>query len=411
MAQIFSINAERRDATNVPAAPNHNESLPHMATADIQYQCLTYKYKLLPTRKQHGALEAILEQQRILYNAALQERVDAYRKAGKSISLYDQCNSLTEIRESCEGWNGVPVRLQRGTLHRLDKAFKGFFSRVKRGDKPGFPRFRGAGRWNSFEFTEFHGVTIKKNRVRFKGLPGGLRVSMHRRLPAGKPLSVKFIREYNIWHVCLVMRVPCIPSDNAVTVGIDVGISHIATLSTGEHIPNPKVAKKATRELRRRQRALARCKRGSNRRKKMRAALARVHTRIKNTRNTYLHQVSAKISQQYGIVVLEKLKVRNMVKNHHLAHAINDAGWSKFKEKLTYKVAYTGGKLIEIDPRNTSQLCSGCGEKVPKGLGVRTHDCTHCGLSLDRDHNAALVILARGCSESRSSQRKELSYA
>jgi putative transposase len=152
-----------------------------LASSDIPSQVLTFKYRLLLNKRQHDVLQHILDQQRDLYNAALQERRDAYRKSGKTITLYDQNKSLTEIRQTCDGWSRYPVRVQRGTLKRLDEAFQGFFARVKQGGKAGFPRFKGIGRFQSFEFTEFFANSLRGNRVYFKGLPGGLRVHLHRR--------------------------------------------------------------------------------------------------------------------------------------------------------------------------------------------------------------------------------------
>src|SRR5205807_1862914 len=156
-------------------------------------------------------------------------------------------------------------------------------------------------------------------------------------------------------------------------------------------IPNPRVAQRAENELRRRQRALARCKRGSNRRRKVRAQVARLHSKIADTRNTWLHQQSAALIKRADLIAVEDLKVSNMVRHPALARSISDASWSKFVSMLDYKAEKAGGHLVRVDPRNTSQKCSGCGELVPKSLAVRTHTCPSCGLVIDRDHNARLL--------------------
>jgi putative transposase len=369
--------------------------------------CLMYKYRLLPNKRQHMALQRILDQQGDLYNCALQKRRDAHRRAGKTITLFDQYRSLTEIRQSCPGWNQYPTNLQRGTLRRLDEAFKGFFARVKRGETPGFPRFKSRRHLTSFEFSEWGSIRFDGKRIRFKGLPGGLRVHLHRPLPERKILTAKFSRDAKGWSVCFSVRVTCAEvCAGTRQVGLDMGITYLATFSTGETIVNPRPARAAQKEQRRRQRALARCRRGSKRRQKVKTQVARLHTKIKNTRMTYMHQVSARLVREYDYIAIENLRVRNMVKNPYLSSAIHDAGWGILANFLTYKAAKAGGTVEEKDPRNTTQDCSACGEPVLKGLGQRIHHCPHCGLVMCRDRNAAINILQRGRSGSRVAQCK-----
>ena len=353
---------------------------------------LTYKFRLLPTKRQHLVLDKLLEDQRQLYNAALQERIEAYSKAAKSITYKDQCKSLTVIRRECSGWSEYPANLQRGTLKRLDIAFQGFFARAKKG-KAGYPRFKSASRFSSFELSEFSGVTFE-GRIRFKGLPGGLRVHLHRQVPEGKPLLVKFKRSGRKWHVSLIYRVQ--PASAAVkpSIGIDVGIQTLAALSNGQLIANPRHSRKLQAELRRRNRALSRCKLMSRRRKKVKARVTKLHARIAYQRATYLHQVSTGITRNFGLIAVEKLNVSGMGQGN-LAFHVRDAAWSSLKNMLRYKAAKAGGVVIEVSPNNTSQDCSGCGVRVPKKLSHRWHHCPACGLSLDRDVNAARNILNR----------------
>src|SRR5258705_9741512 len=161
---------------------------------------LAYRYRLLPTRQQHRALEAILESQRQLYNAALEERIDAYRKAHVTRTYFDQTKALTEWRRDDPGASAMPVALQRATLKRLDEAYKAFFRRIKKGGKPGFPRFRGKGWFDSFGFREFCGISLKEGRLRFKSMPGSLRVHMHRQLPTDAVIrSCTFRRDVKGW--------------------------------------------------------------------------------------------------------------------------------------------------------------------------------------------------------------------
>lgn len=379
-----------------------------MANDQIQQQILTFKFRVLPTLNQYVQLEEILENQRQLYNAALESRIDCYRKTGKTLSHFDMCKQLAELRKEAE-YAAIASCLQRATLKRLDLVFQGFFRRIKKGDKAGYPRFKGKGWWNSFGFSEFIGIRFAGKKLRFNGLNGSLRVHMHRPMPEGKILSCQFRRDVKGWHVCFQIRVnqDALPATGR-TIGIDVGLSSLATLSTGEHIHNPRVTKRHERELRCRQRHMSRCKKGSNGRRKAREAVARVHMKIRNTRRTYLHQVSAKLVRENDIIAIEKLNVKGMAAGI-LAKSVNDAGWSTLKEMLVYKAANAGRQVIEVDARNTTQACSGCGVIVPKKLADRWHDCPECGLSLDRDHNAAINILGR--TGSMSSERKAMAYA
>ena len=357
---------------------------------------VTYRYRLLPAKRQHRALEQILESQRQLYNAALEERIGAYRKAGVTRTLFDQYKALTEWRRSDPEASALPVSLQRATLKRLDEAYKGFFRRVAKGGKPGFPRFRGKGWFRSFGLCGFSGITLKGGRLRFKGMPGGLRVHMHRELPADASLrSCTFKRETNGWTVSFAVEVaPDSPRRSHRAVGVDLGISTFAALSDGGSIPSLKAARKAERRLRVAQRALSRKQRGSLGRREARTVVARCHAAVVRQRTEHLHQASARLVCDYDAIVVEKLHVKGLAAGT-LAKDIHDASWARFISMLTYKAEKAGARLIEVDPRNTSQDCSGCGMRIPKGLGDRRHDCPHCGLSIDRDLNAARNILNR----------------
>ncbi len=358
---------------------------------------LAYKYRLLPTKRQHEALERILEGERQLYNAALEERIDCYKKTGKTRTYYDQCKALTEWRRSDETACVVPIRLQRWTLKRIDGAFSDFFRRVKsKNGKAGFPRFRSIGRWRSFGFKEFSGgVQLNGRHLSFKGLPGRLRVHLHRKLP--KNLAIKscvFTQDHKGWAVCFLVEVFCRKRISNRSIGVDVGIVHLATLSNGEHIPNIRVAKRTERGMRIIQRAFSRCKYNSKRRKKTRQRVVQLHLKIKNTRRTYLHQVSKKLIKNYDLMAVEKLNVKVLAQSA-LASSVHDASWGILLNMLRYKAEKAGARLIEVDPKYTSQDCSGCGFRVKKKLSDRVHECPNCGLVLDRDVNAARNILHR----------------
>jgi putative transposase len=357
---------------------------------------LTYCYRLLPSKAQHRALEATLEAQRQLYNAALEERVGAYRKAGVMRTYVDQCKALTEWRRSDPEAASVPLCLQRWTLKQLDEAYRGFFRRVKAGGKPGFPRFRGKGRFDSFGFREFSGIGLVNGRLRFSGMPGGLRVHLHRPLPDGVPIrSCVFRRDVKGWKVGFAVEVPTAqerPGSRA--VGVDLGISTFAAFSDGGFVPSLKAARRAERGLRKANRALDRKVRGSRGRCKARLALARCHAKTARARLDHLHKAGARLVRDYDVIAVEKLNVKGLARSA-LAKDVHDASWAKFISILRYKAACAGTRLIEVDPYDTSQDCSGCGIKVPKALSERLHECPHCGLAIDRDLNAARNILDR----------------
>lgn len=356
---------------------------------------LSYKFRLLPTKRQHRALERILEDQRLLYNAALQERIDCYAKTGKGRTYVDQCAALTEWRRDDEDARSCPPNVQRWTIRRVDDAYKAFFRRHRaRSGKAGFPRFRGKGWWNSFGFNEFSGIHFDGKRLRLSSMPGGVRVHMHRAMPEGRPLACSFTKDGKGWSVAFQVRTACAATRPiAASVGIDVGLSNLAIFSDGTAIPNPRHAKRAERELRRRQRALARCKRGSNRRRKVRAEAAQLHRTVVAGRDTYLHQVSAALVKRFDLIAVEKLNVHGLA-GSRLAKSVHDASWGRLRQLLTYKAERAGAQLIEVDPRHTSQTCPECGQVEAKTLAQRIHQCD-CGCRLDRDHAAALVILGK----------------
>ena len=356
---------------------------------------LTYKYRILPTRAQHAALERILEGQRQLYNGALEERIEWHRKAGKTRTYVDQCRALAEWRQGDDEASSVPSNLQRWTIKRLDEAYNAFFRRLRAKERTaGFPRFRGAARWRSFGFSEVAGLRFDGKRIRFKSLPGALRIHLHRPLPKEKPLSCVFSRDAKGWTLGFQVAVPeAQRRDVSSCVGLDLGLKVFAHQSDGEIIPAPRVGLRAARKIRCAERALARCKIKSKRRSKVKANLTAAHAKIVHARTTWLHQQSARITKSHDLIAAEDLNVAGMVRHPGFANSIYDASWSKFLSMLAYKAEKAGGQLVLVNPKNTSQRCSNCSELVPKSLAVRTHSCPHCGLTIDRDWNAARNIL------------------
>ena len=373
-----------------------------------------YKFRLYPTRKQQERLQKTLDRARELYNAALQERRDAYRRAGKSITYYDQANQLPEIKAIREEYQNIHSRqVLQDVLRKVDKTFKAYFARCKRGNTPGFPRYKGRNQFDSFTYPQGGYSLTHDSRVCFSKI-GSIKVKLHRDIQGTiKTATIK--REGDCWYVIFACEVePERLEENAEAVGIDLGLLHFATLSDGSTIVNPRYYRRAEKKLERLQQALSRKKRGSNRRKKAVKQVAKAHRKVANQRRDFLHKASHSLVNSYGLLVFEELQPANMSKhpkskqseggnylpngaaaNGGLNKSIRDAGWSQFQQFCTYKAANAGRTVLLVNPKYTSQVCSRCGQIVKKELSERWHSCD-CGCSLDRDHNAAINILALG---------------
>jgi len=358
-----------------------------------------FKFRIYPTKGQESTLTEWLNTCRILYNLSLSERKEAYELDKSSINYYDQANALKEGKRGNGYLNAVHSQVLQEVLKRLDKAFQNFFRRVKRGEKPGYPRFKAEDRFNSFTFPQ-SGFKIEAGKLVLSKI-GAIKLVQHREIPAEgiiKTCAIK--RAVDQWYVSFTIELPDVETEMPIgiktAVGIDLGLTDMATLSTGEKIDNPKWLRGSEKKLAKEQRRLARKKRGSSNRKKQKAIVGMVHRKIRNQRNDFHHKISNGLVADYDLIVFEDLLVRNMVKNKYLAKSISDAGWNELVSFVSYK-AEEAGKMVElVNPNGTSQLCSGCGAEVRKSLAVRTHRCPHCGLVMDRDENAAINILNRG---------------
>lgn len=283
-------------------------------------------------------------------------------------------------------------------MRRVDKAFKAFFSRVKRGDKPGFPRSQAKARFDSLEFRVGDGLTLKKDgRIGLTGLAGTLKVKRHREIPEGAKLGHAILsRNGGHWHVSFLATLPDVPVPERkfTPVGIDVGVSSLIALSNGRTVATPKWARDAEAKQRRHQRRIARRKLDSNRRRKSKQDYARFMRSVADARRNFLHQLSTDLVRVYSHLAVEDLNIKGMSRGM-LAKDILNAGWGSFLAMLRYKAESAGGVVEAVDPRYTSQACSACGSIVAKTLNERRHDCPHCGYSADRDVNAAQNILLK----------------
>jgi putative transposase len=358
-----------------------------------------FKYRLYPNRNQARELEIALETHRRLYNSCLAERKGRYEVEKVTVKYKDQSARFKAERATNPYYARLNFSSAQATMRRLDKAFANFFRRVKaKVGKPGYPRFRGRDRYDSIVFpVHGDGIRLTDNRLRVQHV-GTIRVKLHRPIE-GKVKTVTLKREADRWYVvvsCDVGDVTVSPSDNP-PVGIDLGLKSFLSKSDGsEPEPNPRYLKTALPELRRKGRAVARKRKGGKNRRKAVKKLAGVHVRVKDLRAEHHHQVALKLVRRYGFIAVESLNIRGMLGSDRLARAISDVAWGNFLLTLKSKAESAGVSVVEVDARGTTQQCSDCGMTVPKVLSVRRHNCPHCGLSLDRDENAARNILARG---------------
>ena len=357
----------------------------------------TFAYRLYPSKPQARLLDSTLETCRRWYNQCLAERRDAYQQRGESVGKYQQLAKVKQQKASNPYAKGIHSHVLQIVVADLDKAFQAFYRRVKTGETPGFPRFKGRNRFSSFGFKEYgNGFTIDGRRLRLSGI-GRVAVRWHRPLE-GRIKTVRITRRAGMWYACFACEVEATPlPTKKQDVGVDVGVASLLTTSDGEQVDNPRWYRAEQRKLRVLQRRVARRKKGGSNRRKAVLALQRQHERIGNRRKDFLNKLAHGLIARYDRIALEDLRITNMVRNPHLAKSILDAGWGYLIQQLTSKAAEAGRVVYLVDPRNTSQNCSGCGRLVAKDLSVRVHQCSHpdCGVVLSRDHNAAINILKR----------------
>lgn len=358
----------------------------------------SYKYRLSPTKRQEASLSHMLGDLCTLYNAALEERISAYRRAGKSLTSRDQWVSVRDLRHDADlpEFGRWSASMQSQVLRRLDKAFKAFFRRLKQSKgKAGFPRFKARDRFHAAEFQS--GAAIVKDRLRVVGIESPIKVRWHRPLPA-KPRWTIITRQAGRWYVVFQVVIPAVASDarSFNPVGIDVGLTSLLAMSDGSTVATPQWTRKAEKGLRTRARALSRAKIGSKRRKRVKLLKARYEAATAARRKDFAHKLSRRIVSTYSHIALEDMDVTRLARTM-LAKAISNAAWGQIRQMIGYKAESAGSVVKLVDPRGTSQVCAECGASppVPKKLSDRLHVCHECGYEADRDVNAARNILMR----------------
>ena len=371
---------QRANDVSLLTNERHDGSVARMANENITRH--TFKFRIYPSKAQTTCLKNTLALCCELYNASLQERRDAYRLERKSVRYLEQANQLPDIKRIRPDVASVHSQVLQDVLKRVEKAFDGFFRRVKTKQKAGFPRFRSRKRYDSITYAQ-SGFSVIEGKLRLSKI-GDVKIKLHRPVE-GKIKTLTITRSAaGKWFTCFSVETEARPLPaNDRAIGIDVGLTHFATLSTGEQIDNP-------RFFRTDEQALAKAQR-----REKRKVARRIHERIANRRRNFAHQLSHALVSLFGVIAFEDLNIKGMVRNHCLSKSIQDAAWNQLVQFTMYKAENAGRRSIQVDPRNTSKLCSACGLIVEKDLSVRVHHCS-CGLSLDRDVNAAINILRRG---------------
>ncbi len=355
------------------------------------------KYRLYPTKSQRSKMERTLDLCRWTYNQTLVYRKDTWEKEGRSTSKYETHNLLPGWKTEKLELTEVHSQVLQNVQERVELAFKAFFRRVKSGEKPGYPRFKGRGWYDSFTFPQ-SGFKLVSGKLRLSKI-GDVKIKLHR--PIEGEIKRLTIRRTSTgkWFACFSVEFdhpPKPPWKDGLMVGIDVGLERFASLSNGEKIDNPRFFRSEEKALAKAQRRLSKCEKGTPQRGKALKVVQRIHERIANRRYDFAHQISNQLVAKYGLIAFEDLNIKNMIQNHHLAKSISDAAWRMLVTTTSYKAESAGSIAVLVDPRNTSQLCSSCGLKVTKSLSDRVHECPQCGLVMDRDENAAINILRLG---------------
>jgi len=339
-----------------------------------------------------------MEECRWLYNHFLEHRRDAWGWYGAGLSLYGQIGTLPALKKVRPFLDHVYSQTLQNVAVRIDLAFQAFFRRVKQGEDPGYPRFRGKGQYSSLTFPQWNsGCDLTGSGLRLSKI-GTVPIVLHRPVE-GKIKTCNVLKSSTgKWWVslsCEDVPVQVLPV-NPLPVGIDVGIESFAALSDGTVIENPKFLKKSPKRLAQAQRKLELQEKGSPERTKIKKVVAKIHERIAFQRSHFAHQESRKIVNQYGKIFVEDITVNEMNCRRCLNRSIRDVAWSQFFSFLSYKAENAGRELKKINPAYISQTCSSCGHRQKMPISERTYQCSCCGMEKDREHNASLNILRLG---------------
>ena len=356
-----------------------------------------YKYRFYPTPEQAQELARTFGTVRYVYNRTLAERTRAYSQETRRVNYAESARWLAQWRADPEtAWLAESASVpQQQAVRQLQTAFNNFFAKRAK-----YPRFKRKGRSrDSATYTTF-GFSYRNGQVRLAKMRGPLDIRWSRALPAGDPSKATITRDAaGRYFISLLMEeTVSAPAPTREALGLDAGLNHLLTDSEGRRYTNPKHEQRERKRLAKAQRALAHKKKGSKNREKARLKVARIHARIADRRRDHLHKITTNLIRENQAVMIEDLAVRNMVRNHSLARAISDASWAQLRSMLEYKAEWYDREVVAIDRfYPSSKTCSSCGHLLDTlPLDIRQWDCPECGVTHDRDTNAARNILAVG---------------
>lgn len=399
---IFAATSGRKiEAENDWVAPGfHDQPVARQAVSD-QIITRTYTFKLYPNHEQVSTLKRWLGKCCWLYNQALEQRIKTYKRRGESVTFYDQCAWLTGLRDRIESVRLIPVQFARDALRRVDRGMKAFFRRVKAGQKPGFSRFKSSKRYNSLEYLTV-GDYLGTQLITVPKL-GPIRARGPFESATGKQKALRVLRRASGWYAQIVVELlgPAPLPKTGLACGLDLGLEAFVTLDSGEQIPNPRLLRKHERKLKARQRQLARCQQGSQRRVRAKRKVSLLHEQVARQRRGHAHRTARELVNKYDRIAVEALNVKGLAQMR-LAKSVHDAGWGQFLSILIAKAESAGRIVVTVNPAGTSMTCPVCGAVKKKVLSERTHRCG-CGCILPRDQAAAMIVRRRafrpGCVE------------
>ncbi len=358
-----------------------------------------YQYRLYPTKAQISTLNRTFDLCRKVYNNTLALRRDAWNYDQKSLTFFDTTKYLIIWKQEFPKLYTVNAQVLQNVQVRVDLAFKAFFQRVKKsGDNAGYPRFKSFGRYDSITYPQAGFSLNIQNQTITASKIGKIKAVIHRPCEGNmKTMTIRKTRT-NKWYASFaVERNKSIREHiGNESTGIDLGLTTFAMLSNGETIENPRFFKTDERALAKAQHRMSKEVKGSHEHKIRRLVVSKIHERISNRRKNFVHQESRKLIDRFKIIVFENLNIKDMQQTSYLTKGITDASWGMMVRTTQSKAEEAGSKVVLVDPKNTTQFCSRCGQYVRKELSDRIHSCSSCGLVMNRDQNAAINILRLG---------------
>jgi len=377
-----------------------------------EFMMRTYRFRAYPSNRQISMLDSTLNLCRDLYNAMLEQRIYAYR-SGRKVNYRSQQDEIPGIKERFPEYRSIHSLVVQDVAHRLDKTYDNFYRRIheRKGNKAkaGFPRFKSKDRYNSITYTQ-SGFRILDNGHVWLSRIGELRVFMHRSVTGAiRTISIKR-DSVGDWFITIICdhekgsehdswedqgnEQPHANSPEFINpTGIDLGLKALITISNGEQIGPPRFLRKSEKKLKKAQRSLSRKMKGSGKRRKTKTRVAKIHRKIERQRDDFTHKISRQLVTEHDLIALEDLNIAGMIKGHHMAKSIVDASWNRIIRYTTYKAESAGAVVVPVDPMNTSRRCSRCGSiRKDLKLSDRIYHCNPCGLTIDRDMNAAMNI-------------------